>query len=414
MTLERERVGRSDPEPPAPAGERTSARLVVVSNRRPLTLRRGAGGAWRAEPSSGGLITALEPVLKRTGGLWVAWPGEAEREDDDERRALLEHWERQGYAAVDLPHDVFRILPQREELLRGLLGADLIAFQTYGHLQHFRGALLRLLGVDSQMDRVDLPGRRARLGAFPIGIVPEAFVGLLEGDRSAAEALAELRQRYQDQRLLLADFPHWRGRVVLIQVAVPSRERVSSYRDLRHAVNGLVGEINGAFGTPEWTPVVYIRRPVARATLVALYASADVGWVTPLRDGMNLVARERREVDPGWKARVQPILEHFVDRSPGSFVEEKEYALVWHYRMSDPDFGEWLANELLATLDELLAATELRAVRGRKSVEVRMIWAQKGEVAVALQQAGAPPGFQLALGDDVTDEDVFARAGGAG
>jgi len=80
--------------------------------------------------------------------------------------------------------------------------------------------------------------------------------------------------------------------VVLIQVAVPSRERVQSYRDLRQTVNGLVGEINGAFGTPEWTPVVYIRRPVTRATLVALYAAADVGWVTPLRDGMNLVAKE--------------------------------------------------------------------------------------------------------------------------
>ena len=106
---------------------------------------------------------------------------------------------------------------------------------------------------------------------------------------------------------------------------------------------------------------------------------------------------------------MQPILEHFVDRSPGSFVEEKEYALVWHYRMSDPDFGEWLANELLATLDELLASTELRAVRGHKSVEVRMIWAHKGAVAVALQHAGAGPGFQLALGDDVTDEDIFAR-----
>ena len=80
-----------------------------------------------------------------------------------------------------------------------------------------------------------------------------------------------------------------------------------------------------------------------------------------------------------WKPTVMPILEHFVDRTPGSFVEEKKYALVWHYRMAEPEFGEWLANELVSMLEAMLAETELRAFRGEKIVEVKPVWANKGE-----------------------------------
>jgi trehalose 6-phosphate synthase/phosphatase len=109
-----------------------------------------------------------------------------------------------------------------------------------------------------------------------------------------------------------------------------------------------------------------------------------------------------------WKQRVHPVLEHFVLRTPGSFVEEKEYSLVWHYRMADPEFGEWLSHELLATLEELLAETELRAVPGKKSVEVRLTWATKAEVARRLEAEMGPFDFRLALGDDRTDEDLFA------
>ena len=114
-----------------------------------------------------------------------------------------------------------------------------------------------------------------------------------------------------------------------------------------------------------------------------------------------------------WKARVLPVLEHFVDRTPGSFIEEKEFALVWHYRLADPEFGEWLANELVATLDEMLAETELHAIRGQKTVEVRLVVGEQG-------RDGGPPGgparrdadFRLAIGDDRTDEDLFERLRG--
>ena len=87
-----------------------------------------------------------------------------------------------------------------------------------------------------------------------------------------------------------------------------------------------------------------------------------------------------RKADTKWKESVRPILQHFVDRTPGSLVEEKEFALVWHYRATEPEFGEWLGTELVAMLEGMLAETELRAYRGHKIVEVKPIWANKGVV----------------------------------
>ncbi len=110
-----------------------------------------------------------------------------------------------------------------------------------------------------------------------------------------------------------------------------------------------------------------------------------------------------------WKKRVCPILEHFVDRTPGSFIETKEFSLVWHYRMADPEFGEWLANDLVANLDHMLAESPVKAVKGQKTVEVKSFWANKGQVYSRLLLSDATPEFIMAAGDDVTDEDLFAR-----
>jgi trehalose 6-phosphate synthase/phosphatase len=117
----------------------------------------------------------------------------------------------------------------------------------------------------------------------------------------------------------------------------------------------------------------------------------------------------RPQVPTEWKSTVMPILEHFVDRTPGSFVEEKKFALVWHYRMADPEFGAWLANELVSMLEAMLAETELRASRGDKIVEVKPAWAHKGEVLERLLAARSDPDFVFAVGDDRTDEDLFER-----
>lgn len=211
------------------------------------------------------------------------------------------------------PAAIFRILPDRESVLRGLLGADYLGFQTHADLHAFRHTLLEVLGIESGMDRVDLGERTVRLAALPIGVVAEDWE-LLQSDPAVAERVRDLKRSYRDGKLVLAvdrlDYTkgiperlrafrrllrasgEWRRRVTLLQLAVPTRERVPQYRALRREVSELVGEINGEFGTADWTPVVYLHRTVPRGELAALYAAADVAWVTPLRDGMNLVAKE--------------------------------------------------------------------------------------------------------------------------
>ncbi len=210
--------------------------------------------------------------------------------------------------------EVFGIVPQREQLLRGLLGADVIAFQTHSHLHNFRRALLLWLGLDSQMDRVEVGDRVVRLEALPIGVVRDEWTQLIHDDPATGRRIRQLRSRHGSRQIILSvdrlDYtkgiperlrtyrrllrasPERRGRVTLIQVAVPTREQVPAYQELRREVSELVGEIIGEFATPEWAPVVYLRRSVPRRELAAFYAAADIAWVSPLRDGMNLVAKE--------------------------------------------------------------------------------------------------------------------------
>jgi trehalose-phosphatase len=105
------------------------------------------------------------------------------------------------------------------------------------------------------------------------------------------------------------------------------------------------------------------------------------------------------------------ILEHFVDRTPGSFVEEKKYALVWHHRMTEPEFGAWLANELVSMLEAMLAETKLRAFRGKDIVEVKPVWANKGG-GIPAPSCGLPgTRFSVSAGDDRTDGSLFERMG---
>jgi trehalose 6-phosphate synthase/phosphatase len=686
-----------------------SGRLIVVSNRLPVTLVRNGDG-WETHRSAGGLATAMDPILRRAGGIWIGWSG---MQQDPAAAAQIRS--EQNCVPVDLPpdiaekyyegyannalwplfhnftsrlrfdaanwaayrqanelfctavvnefqagdwiwvhdyhlmllpqmlrarlpdapigfflhipfptSDIFSTLPRGEELLSGLLGADMIAFQTHHHLQHFRRSLRRLSGIETTVDRVGLPDREVSLMALPIGIAPEEFAGQTD-DPETGRHLEILREQYRDRQIIAAvdrldytkglperfrtfrtfleNCPEFRTKVVLLQVAVPSRENIESYQDLRSEVHQLVGEINGRFGTPDWVPIVFINRNISRPELVALYQIADVAWVSPLRDGMNLVAKEfvcckpdgngvlvlssfagaaaemgeallvnpfdeertaaavrralimkpderrsrmvplhervlrnnvfvwgdrfrmaleesvriRREraseraqgapvedladnyrssrsrlllldydgtlvpfaarptdavpddellfllqrlaaedtnyvlvisgrkaadVDdwlggvprlglaaehgararlPGhsewtgrttsaeWKPRVRRILEHFVERTPGSLIEEKEFALVWHYRMAEPEFGDWLATELVDILERMLAETELRAYRGNKIVEVKPMWANKGGLVRQLLEDHPEADFLLAIGDDRTDEDMFAE-----
>src|ERR687889_940292 len=208
--------------------------------------------------------------------------------------------------------ELFRTLPERERVLRGMLGADLVGFHTPAYLRHFAASLTQILGLTVDIDRVQLSDREVRLGVFPMGIDAQSFrtmaqapgmdaeVRALRGDHNLKLLVGVDRLDYTKgipRRLLayermLETHPDLRERVRLVQVAVPSRNNVEAYQEFRALVDGLVGRINGAFGTPRWVPVHYIYRGLAEPELVALYRAADVMLVTPLRDGMNLVAKE--------------------------------------------------------------------------------------------------------------------------
>src|SRR5919109_1890075 len=208
--------------------------------------------------------------------------------------------------------EIFFTLSTRKWLVEGMLGADLIGVHTRRHRGHLAAALRRLFGMEMDATAsVEYNGRRIRLGIFPMGVDAAAiaerstarevsiqtldfkiggqrlFVGIdrLDYSKGIPRRLLALEQ-------LLITHPEWRERVRLVQVAVPSRAGVSAYRRFREEVDRLVGRINGEFATPTWTPVHYLYRSVPEVTLLALYRAADVMLVTPVRDGMNLVAKE--------------------------------------------------------------------------------------------------------------------------
>jgi trehalose 6-phosphate synthase/phosphatase len=207
--------------------------------------------------------------------------------------------------------ELFRTIPQRTRLLRGLLGADLVGFHTPAYLRHFGASLIQILGLTVDIDRVQLWDREVRLGVFPMGVDAESFNARAEepGIEAEVRALKDgdlqllvgvdrldytkgIPRRLLAYERMLETHPELREGVRLVQVAVPSRTNVEAYQEFRSQVDELVGRINGAFGTPRWVPVHYIYRGISESELVALYRAADVMLVTPLRDGMNLVAKE--------------------------------------------------------------------------------------------------------------------------
>lgn len=210
-------------------------------------------------------------------------------------------------------HETYRTIPVREALLEGMLGADLIGFHTYEFGQHFRNACLRVLGLDSEHERISLPSHVAHLGVNPIGVDPDEIHQFKALPAVQAE-LVDLKQQFRGKKVVLGvdrldytkgipeklvafeqflrDHSAWRNRTVLIQVASPSRTGVREYQELKREVDELVGRINGEYGSLEHTPIVYLNQTVSRARLTALYQIADVAMITPLRDGMNLVALE--------------------------------------------------------------------------------------------------------------------------
>lgn len=206
--------------------------------------------------------------------------------------------------------EMFRILPMREAVVRGMLGADLIGFHTAGYRQHFATAARIFAGVERRQDILLNGERRVQLGVFPMGIEAEEFDRIAREPEIIAEAAAQkgegalllgidrldytkgIARRLAAFERLLEKHPELHGRVRLVQVAVPSREGVEAYQQLRTRLDEQIGRINGRFATPSWVPLNFLSRGFDRRQLVALYRAADVMLVTPLRDGMNLVAKE--------------------------------------------------------------------------------------------------------------------------
>jgi trehalose 6-phosphate synthase/phosphatase len=520
-------------------------------------------------------------------------------------------------------YELFRLLPAtwRREILDGLLGADLIGFHTHDYAKYFLGGVQRILGYKQKIADVILERRTVRVATYPMGIDFQKF----NDAARSAEVLKEIssnkaafgngkiilsidRQDYskgiihrlQGFETLLDQQPKWRGKVTLLMLVVPSRIGIQDYEGTKTQLEELVGRINGKFAAINWSPIIYQYRSVSFETLVSLYAMSDVALVTPLRDGMNLVAKEYiacrtdqtgvlilsemagsskelpeaiivnphhreavaealetaltmprheqiernrtmqnrlrrhtvgrwataflaemagldtrietahakpldlaartaltqhydrsqsrlllldydgtlvpfarypllakpttqllnclhrlganprnelvllsgrdraalenwfgalpiglvaehgawvreyqqpwRIIKPlraDWKTTLLPILQSYTDRVPGSWIEEKEFSVVWHYRVADGQRAAPAARELTDDLIALTANIDVQVLPGNKTVEVRNAGVHKG-LTSQIWLAQNHYDFIIAIGDDLTDEDTFS------
>ncbi len=519
--------------------------------------------------------------------------------------------------------EVFRLLPWRREILEGLLGADLVGFHTFDYARHFFSSVRTRLGYEQSLGQIFIGNRIVKADAFPMGIHYERYADASKNPQVKKE-IKEYRKSIGDktnQKLILSvdrldytkgilerlysydrfldKYPQYREKVKLILVAVPTRTKVEHYRQLKKDLDELVGRINGKHGTIDWMPVWYLYNNLPFPTLTSLYILSDVALVTPLRDGMNLIAKEyvatktdgkgvlilsemagasmemrealivnpnnmeriadslhlaltmpeeeqiernrimqkrlqryciekwiddflkslqaikayenkmqvkkltrdiRKKIikqytesrcrlilldydgtltpfkenpqdaypdeeilsllqklagDPSndvliisgrdrdtlgkwfgsldidmvaehgvwlknktgdwalieplmnfWKDEIRPILEVHVDRTPGSFIEEKEYSLVWHFRKSDVELASVRARELKESVLPYTVNLGLGVMEGNKTVEIKDAGINKGHAALRWLTR-KDYDFILAAGDDRTDEDIF-------
>ena len=210
-------------------------------------------------------------------------------------------------------YEIYRLLPERRELIEGLMGADLVGFHIYDYARHFASSVNHLLGTTSEHGVIEYQGRRVKVDAFPIGIDYKQWRTQLAHPETKSE-LARLDEHYAGKKVIvsvdrldyskgimkrLLAFEHFLStntshhkKVTLVMVATPSRTEVETYKQLRDEIEIAVSRINGIYSTGDWTPISYQFQNLGFEELVALYAKADIALVTPLRDGMNLVAKE--------------------------------------------------------------------------------------------------------------------------
>lgn len=209
--------------------------------------------------------------------------------------------------------EIYRVLPVRSEVLLGVLDSDLIGFHTYDYARHFLSSCSLVLSLETFPNSISYLGRKVKVGTFPIGIDPEKFVEELES-KTVIERVNRLKEKFKGFQVIVGvdrldyikgvpqklagyeyffeKYPEFIGKVVLVQVAVPTRSDVAEYQYLTSRVNEQVGRINGRFGTVEYVPIHFMYQSVNFQELVALYAISDVCLVSSTRDGMNLVSYE--------------------------------------------------------------------------------------------------------------------------
>lgn len=377
-----------------------SADLVIVANRLPVDRVENPDGSAGWRPSPGGLVSALEPVMRANDGSWIGWPGGTEQDLEPfeadgldlvpmtmTQQEIEEFYE--GFSNATLwplyhdvvakpefhrewwdtyvsvnrrfaqraaevaaegatvwvhdyqlqlvpamlrelrpdlrigfylhipfpPAELFQQLPWRRELLEGLLGADLVGFQLSGAAQNFIRLVRQRVGHKTHRDLVYLPdGRTVRAAAFPISIDVESYESLARSEGVAKRA-EEIREALGNPRKiflgvdrldytkgiyarlrafaeLIVDGKFEVGDAVFVQVATPSREQVEQYRILRDDIDRLVGRVNGDLGRIGRPAIHYLHSSYPREEMAAFFRAADIMVVTPLRDGMNLVAKE--------------------------------------------------------------------------------------------------------------------------
>ena len=685
------------------------SRLVIISNRLPVTIQKEEGDLIY-HPSAGGLATGLNSLDDSWEKIWIGWPGQeineawereavrrdlakdglypvflskedislyyegfsnkaiwphfhyftqyttyrdkywdayksvnrafAEavipliRDDDlvwvhDYQLMLLPAMIRKAFPGVSMgfflhipfpSYEVFRILPWRKQILEGVLGADQIGFHTFGYMRHFLSAVYRICGYEHHFGMLTVGNRLVNADVFPMGIDYDKYAHP-EVEPQEGNGPLKIRELAQKQKLVisidrldyskgipqrlkafarfLTNHPGYQGKVTLVMIVVPSRANVSQYKALKEEIDNLVGKINGKYASFDWAPVHYFYRSLDFSELITLYQEADIALITPLRDGMNLVAKEyvaskeeskkgvlilsemagasneltealivnpqdrqdiadallkALEMDPGeqrsrlismqnkiqkndvrhwaatfikeqkklmesqkakiarrlssedksalaeayhsaqsrllildydgtlmpfdkdpqavvpdepllrilerlrsqegtklvissgrdrttlqdwlghlgvdmaaehgvwvkrngkwnnntglsvsWKEKIRQVLENMVERTPGSFIEEKDYSIAWHYRQIDRDLGEKRVREFRDVLLYLTANDDLQVLEGNKVVEIKNAGVNKGKAA--LNWVGEKNwDFIMAIGDDHTDEDTF-------
>lgn len=218
--------------------------------------------------------------------------------------------------------EIFRIFPWRETLLEGMLGADLIGFHTYNYERHFLSSVKRILRKNVQFNRVTVGSREVVVDTFPMGIdyakfndAAQTHLTQKQAEKSALKIQLEAHKKGADQSklilsidrldytkgvvnrikafdLFLTKYPEYLEKVRLVMLTVPSRSDVPDYKRLKRETDEVVGRINGKYATVNWTPIWYYYRAMDFDDLIDLYMTSDIAMITPVRDGMNLVAKE--------------------------------------------------------------------------------------------------------------------------